>query len=92
MNSSTHNTHNTSIKHVSFSQSIQIYYISTDIPCIQEYLENYKECKKQFLKNMYLQKYGNTNNFNYEKELEKHNKEEKKLEKEIDKILNKNLK
>jgi hypothetical protein len=81
------NSKNTIIKHVSFSQTTQIYYVSTDIPCIQEYLENYKECKKQFLKAMYLQKYGNMNNFNYEKELEKHNKDEKKIEQEVDKEL-----
>lgn len=64
-------------KHVRFDDHLIIHEYETENICLQEYLEQWRQCKLIHLQNTYYQKYGTLIGFNFDKECRLSDKEDK---------------
>lgn len=67
-------------KSVSFSEDVEVYEYEKIIPCLQEYLYGWEECKKEHLQNQYLLRYRTLNGFDLAKALKENKAEEEYIE------------
>ena len=75
-------------KKVNFSHCAIIYHYKSYTPCLQEYINEWNECKKAHLRNQYMIKYGSLVGFDLDRESKNSEKEDHRIEKNLFRNIN----